>query len=1223
MNKNIIFKDNFDQKVMNEWMQIGRLKHSVDDGILSVSNGYVVTGSNNWSDYSLEFTARTPENVKVVQIWAGFRHHSRDYRYVVALRGGNNNHMYLARYGAEGHDKFLDIAPLDFTPSVGTWYTLKVVVVNNKIAVYLNDEKKPRLLASDMNSPFTTGGITLGGSYLKTEFESVIVTEVNKDILDEVVRYELAPPILNKEAHRKEQLASYKAINIGKLKNDRMEVSLNGNWLFMPDNEKIKNPNSEVVIHNDWHIIDVPNFWVPTRAWLEGERFEDGKFNKGQNDVFHQEEQKRCQSYTFDYEETESAWYRHTLNLPKDVVEKKLVLHFEGVSLISEVYINGEKIHENKGMFGPFDIDITDYVSPGDNRVLLYVNRLKTGKSVATGDLSVDAIEDNYSAAWDIIGSGGASGKKLEILDDMELPRGFYQGSPGGIWKPVTLIISNKLKVEECFFVPSLTSASIEVWYSNKEVDSQLVELHYQIINKETSEPLCDGVVEEYSLNSNETRKVHFKTKTIRPKLWAPGEPNLYILKLSLLKDGNVLDTLTETVGFKTVGTDGNKVIINGKPTWIRGANHLPGHIKPNDSKLAYKFMKFAIDHNVMATRTHCAPFSKAWMKAADEIGVMVSYEGTWPWLMLRGKDTPPRVAIDIWLDDMRRLFRANRNHPSIFMWTMNNEMKFLIYGTGKSLKVKGSVLNDAMKVVRDLDSSRPIVADSSYFKKVSYLVPRLQLLFNKIDDGEIDDPHIYNSWYENSFYHLAHGEFSKLHALPNRPLITQEASTGYPRSQDGLPTRSYLFDHQTPQTWVGNDAYEHSDPSYFQQRHAMLTKGTFETLRRVDYEKISGVMPFAFETWFYNHHDVNKVRPMQTVKSLEMIFQPVLASLDLQVLNYYEGASIDTEVFLLNDDTKRDILHKPNVKCDVVYKDDVLVSKTIKFEDVTYYKKDSNQLRLTLPSDIELPKIYAQLRLSVITDGEIISVNSYNIVIAKKSWALQKPNTSKTYAYCRNDRDIENLLKFVGLEAKKVSLSNLNQSIDTLILGKKTKFTSSNINKIKSFTNSGGNVILLHPGKNARKVFPTIILNYVKEFHEIVTMNIKESMVFNHIEPLELSWFPYKPYEKRKAGLVDAYVPPYSGFLKELHKFLYTPKVPHVATGRYSVDRMNSDVVVLAQTLQPHGYLSNPDEYKKLGGTPLFDVKIGMGTIRFSEIRYDAIEIDPINARFMLNILL
>ena len=101
----------------------------------------------------------------------------------------------------------------------------------------------------------------------------------------------------------------------------------------------------------------------------------------------------------------------------------------------------------------------------------------------------------------------------------------------------------------------------------------------------------------------------------------------------------------------------------------------MPAHVRPNDGALAGKYMELALEHNVMATRTHGAPWTDVWMDAADEAGLMISLEGTWPWLMI--DHIPSEQSLGIWKGEQRQLFRRHRNRPSLFLITLNNEMNF------------------------------------------------------------------------------------------------------------------------------------------------------------------------------------------------------------------------------------------------------------------------------------------------------------------------------------------------------------------------------------------------------------------------------------------------------------------------------------------------------------------------------------------------------------------
>ena len=91
-------------------------------------------------------------------------------------------------------------------------------------------------------------------------------------------------------------------------------------------------------------------------------------------------------------------------------------------------------------------------------------------------------IDDHYVAAWNILDESEKDGEivsgceRREFCTD-DIAHGFYMNNPGGIWRSVRLIISDKIHIDECFFVPSLKDATIQVQYSNSGVSKKEVQL--------------------------------------------------------------------------------------------------------------------------------------------------------------------------------------------------------------------------------------------------------------------------------------------------------------------------------------------------------------------------------------------------------------------------------------------------------------------------------------------------------------------------------------------------------------------------------------------------------------------------------------------------------------------------------------------------------------------------------------------------------------------------
>lgn len=1184
-----------DSKLEETWEKYDRGSFLIKEDSLEVTDGWVSAKDVDLENFEFTFSACSPEDAPQVQIWAGFRHYSRDYRYVVALRGGNNNHLYLARMGAEGYDKMLALRPLEFSPMPGVWYRLRVVCAGNAIAVYLGDEKQPLISVLDEDAPFHSGSISLGGSYIPTLYRDVQVTEVESDCLKGVVSQpvylnSVAPTPDERAKARARERAAYRPYVVPALPEERMELSLDGKWLFIPDYELSKAPELPDYNDSDAHVITVPSSWIPLQAWLEGESMRD--MNKGMNDNYLVEERIRCLNQTFDYEKTKSAWYRHYLDLPKGIRKKRVVLDFEGIALISAVYFNGVRVHENIGMFAPQTIDVSEYVREGRNVIAVEVHRRLSQESEHAVDTS--AIESNYTKAWDILDEKAevaeSEWEHREFCTD-DIAHGFYSNNPGGIWRSVHLIISDKVHVDECFFVPTLEDATIEVKYSNGKEKTAEVAISYALTNKTTGEYLCGGVIESTSIAAGESRTVSFQTPKVQPKLWGPGTPNLYDLTFTITEDREILDTYREQVGFRTSAFEGQTLLYNGKPLWVRGGNHMPAHVKPTDKDLARRFVELALAHNVIATRTHVAPWCSAWLDAADEAGLLVSMEGTWSWLML--EHIPSKKSIMLWKEELVKLLKRHRNRPSLFLMTMNNEMKFYLHEAPDAVVIeKGRILDGGVRAVREVMPHLPLVCDSAYYRRHAKLSGRYERIIKAYgyDDGDMDDPHGYFGWYNPDFFHFMNGEFGRDYTLPGRPCMSQECATGYPRAEDGLPTRAYLFMHQTPQTTVGKKAYENCDPKYFLTRHAMLTKELVEMFRRVEHDRTCGVLLFAFETWFYNQHDFRRIQPMTSARKLKTAYQPVLVSAELWGRHFYEGSTIRTAVSLIHDDRNKELLVSPKVKASVVAGEKVLAEKELSFADVPYFEVARQELVLTLPENFSEERLDAKLILKVLEKDLVISKNEYDLVLAGKTWA--KGQSISDICYYRADDAVsrELLESFGDRAASCTDLRKLTGEGERLVIA--GELSAGEAAQVRIFAENGGKVILL-----GQKELPEGLLGEEKaEFtshrQEIITMNIPESGIFDGLDYLDLAWFD--------AGRT----------------------VPYVAEGRYRVDRFSREITVLAETLEWHGYIDKPTDYTRFGGTPLFSVKLGRGNILISALRTDVCDVDPIASRLTGNMI-
>ena len=219
---------------------VGRGSNKIENGVLKSKDAYSCFGNAALKNYRVSFKARAPKGAEQVQIWAGFRAANRNDRYVVGIRGGLQNNLYLSRMGYMGTDEFLGLRPLRFEPKVGTWYDVKVEVVGARIRVFVNNETLPYIDVVDPNAALAPWGeVTLGGSWIDSDFDDLTITPLADDFLQNVAVAEFSKTTsaVDKEKKRVAERLNYKPIVIPDFRNARTEISLDGQWLFMPEHE--------------------------------------------------------------------------------------------------------------------------------------------------------------------------------------------------------------------------------------------------------------------------------------------------------------------------------------------------------------------------------------------------------------------------------------------------------------------------------------------------------------------------------------------------------------------------------------------------------------------------------------------------------------------------------------------------------------------------------------------------------------------------------------------------------------------------------------------------------------------------------------------------------------------------------------------------------------------------------------------------------------------------
>ncbi len=404
------------------------------------------------------------------------------------------------------------------------------------------------------------------------------------------------------------------------------------------------------------------------------------------------------------------AWYRTDIKIPETQASQRMYLYFEGVYNKSEVFFNGKWLGKRPNGYVSFMYDITAYVKPGKNNVV--------------------AVRVDHSEAAD---------------------SRWYTGS--GIYRDVHLITANPVHINlwGVYYTAhgiSSKKATLDVktTIQNYESGQVAVTVKHQLLDANGKIVSTGGDTIQVTAGSKGQASVQLTVNN--PILWDLGQPYLYRLKTTILKNNKIVDENTTNVGIRSLGFDANKGFsLNGKMLKIKGVclHHDAGVLGSAVPKEVWheRLLKLKetgcngirMSHNPQATDLY---------DLCDELGMLVMDEAfdEWEypkkkWIKGWNKGEPGfQGAADYFREwgvrDLQSIITRDRNHPSIIMWSIGNEVDYPndpyshpaldtkgigqihVSGYKKSQPHAdrlGDIAKELAAEVRKIDASRPVTA--------------------------------------------------------------------------------------------------------------------------------------------------------------------------------------------------------------------------------------------------------------------------------------------------------------------------------------------------------------------------------------------------------------------------------------------------------------------------------------------------------------------------------
>lgn len=452
------------------------------------------------------------------------------------------------------------------------------------------------------------------------------------------------------------------------------------------------------------------------------------------------------------------GWYRKHLSIDKKQLGKQLILEFEGVYRASDVWVNG--VHCGTFLNGNLDFqyDISRLVTEGDNVIAVrYDNRQKTSR-------------------W-YTGEGIYRDVYLHVLEPVHVDRyGTYVTTPKISKESAKVVIETSVKSDRadsilCKLVTDIVSPSGKVVTSRSSV---------------------------VPMKAGENFKFHQEMKVDAPELWEINNPALYKAITRVFVKDQLKDTYETTFGIREVEfTPEQGFLLNGKKVFLKGVclhqDLGPLGVAALEAGWEKRLSILKNDLGVNAIRLSHNPYPKFVLDWCDRNGILVFDEAYDKWDdQYYGKGNDFR---DFWKTDVETWIKRDRNHPSVFIWSVGNE----VYQQIRKEQVDAgvSLLKEMSDFVHKLEPSRKVTC-AMYPSRYNSITHR--------QNGYLDaEPHpmafymdVMSVNYMAKFFAKDHEKYPQLSFM-----VSEEVTT-----EDGLRFFDYDHSYTTGQFYWGGTEY-------------------------------------------------------------------------------------------------------------------------------------------------------------------------------------------------------------------------------------------------------------------------------------------------------------------------------------------------------------------------------------------------------------------------------
>lgn len=336
-----------------------------------------------------------------------------------------------------------------------------------------------------------------------------------------------------------------------------------------------------------------------------------------------------------------TGWYRKTFTLPATAKGKYFAIEFDGAMSNSQVWLNGHLLGGRPYGYSGFQLDMTPHLNFGSE----------------TNVLAVRLTPEEHSSRW-------------------------YPGA--GIYRNVWLQVTGPVHVAHWgtyVTTPAVSddqaTVSVKTEVSNQSEKEVKITLRTSILDSDGKS--VSNVDSSAAVSGSSSQTVPTSLSVPHPQRWDLDHPNLYSLISEVIVDGHTVDRYTTAFGIRTIAFDHDKgFLLNGRHVRLHGVcdHHDLGALGTAVNRRATeRQLQILKAGGVNAIRTSHNPPSPELLEFADRLGLLVMDEAFDMWDIPKNVNDYSKYFAEWSERDVRDFARRDRNHPSIILWSIGNEI--------------------------------------------------------------------------------------------------------------------------------------------------------------------------------------------------------------------------------------------------------------------------------------------------------------------------------------------------------------------------------------------------------------------------------------------------------------------------------------------------------------------------------------------------------------------